>query len=353
MIKKFDRTALLFEMLLGTDMYVVNRKIDEIRLSPEFVRVSNYMPEASGTQLMFDVRTRFNALDVYGILSMQRALEVEQEIIELDRRIKNFPSLNPYLSNGAEGRYKVKTVGDIAVEISAQGMLLNDFTTHEGVEATNRRKVLKGKVFAWYKEAKKGFMEMIDNSKLMLSRVRLSKIKFGSICFQHVFIALAAVAMIACLFFSPTFAKYLDGSLGQYEKWGITIAFYLTFLCLMLSTIVVVHYRSYPFRTASRLRKQITKQRRLVSALNNRSYDFEKSIINSSKTPRKVNTLIKRISVLGDYQKMTAGQIFDYVYCEKEYYYEHHKGGLRFHNIVYAIGFLVAIAGIFFTIIFI
>lgn len=101
------------------------------------------------------------------------------------------------------------------------------------------------------------------------------------------------------------------------------------------------------------MRAQIIKQRRLVSALNERSYDFEKSIVNSAKTPRKVNTLIRRIAVLDSYQKLTSGEIFDYVYSEKEFYYEHHKGGLRFHNVVYAISVLVAVAGIFFTVIFI
>ena len=90
----------------------------------------------------------------------------------------------------------------------------------------------------------------------------------------------------------------------------------------------------------------------MVEALDKSSYQFEKSIINSSKSPRKIRTLISQVAVLKDFQKISSSEIFNYVYSEKEYYHEHHKFGLGLHNVAYAIGFIVAIAAIFVPVIF-
>lgn len=354
-MRALDKTALLFEMLLGSDMTNVNRKIDEIRFSDEYVRVSNFMPETSNTQIGQDIKQRFNSLDIFGVLSMQRILEVEQEIKELDRRISNFTTVNPYLANGVENKYKVSKVGDISVEISTEGMKLNEFTTYEGVKASNRKKVLKHKLFNWYIEAKKGIADSIDNSKLMLSRVRRSKIKLRSIQFQHALILIFTIIFAGLVCFMPSiampsgnafdvFVKYRAGTCSTIQQIVITAGLTLSFALTLISKLCCIAIRTYPFHVASKLRKQITHQKNLVARLDDVSYDFEKEVINKSKKPFKVKRAINSLSILNSTSSINSQELFDYVYSEKEYYIEHRKHALSFHNVIFAIAIIIAAA---------
>ena len=284
-MKQFDKTALLFEMLLGTDMQNVNRKIEAIRVSPEYVRVANFIPSASSTQSLADVRERFDAIDIYGILSVNKALVIEQEIKELDRRLSAFPSLNPYLADGSEKKYKLRRVGQIAVEINSEGMIVDDFVTNKGVTTSNRRKVIKSKLFNWYKEAKKGFLDHIENSKLMLSKIRNSKIGFGSINFQYYLLALSTIVFLGCLLFLPSLSSYRDGTMDSNLAVLHTLAFYVCLICAAVSAVIKAAYKTYPFRMASKMRKQVVKQRKLVDELASKSYYFEKVLWMPLKLP--------------------------------------------------------------------
>ena len=177
-MKDFDKAALLFELLLGSDMRMVNRKIDEVSVSPDYRRVSGVMTSFYSTQLLEDVKKRFHQIDLYGVLSFNRALEVAKEVRDLDQRIAQLTTVNPYLSAGEGARkYKVRTVGQVGVEISTRGMQLNEFVTHQGVLRAHRTKQVKIKLFAWYKDAKASIIDMVETSKMFISKIRKSKVE--------------------------------------------------------------------------------------------------------------------------------------------------------------------------------
>lgn len=353
-MRNIDKTALLFEMLLGSDMNNVNRKIEEIRFSPAYIRVANFVPESSNTQLTADIKERFEALDIYSVLSMHRILEVEKEIKELYRRIILLPTINPYLSNSTEKKIGVQKVGQIGVVMSAEGKPLNDFTSQEGIEPHNRKNALKLKLFNWYKEAKKGLADSIDNSKLMISRIRKSKIHIKSIAFENILLILATLAFTVLALFSKKFADYRAGTLPQIKQLAITGVFYASYVLLAVSTLIVLHFKTYPKRTASKLRKQIVRQQKLVNVLDNKSYDFEKEVIHKAggKKAFKLNAKIKRLAIMKKAECINSNELFEYVYCEKEYYIQHKKGLLVAHNIVFALALLALTAVCCFAILF-
>jgi len=346
-MKQIDKTELLFEMLLGTDMNNVNRKIEEVKLSPEYARVCNFIPESASSQLGYDIKQRFDSLDIYGVLSLQRILEVEKEIKELDRRISSFPSLNPYLSNGGEHKFSVKKVGDIAVEISAQGMTLNDFTSFDGVRPDNRKKILKQKLFNWYIEAKKGIANSIDNSKLMLSRIRNSKIKIRSLDFQNTLLVIGTSIMLINLAFNPYIGGYFGQTINPIVSVIETFLVYCSIIATLLSCTLITRYKSFPFKVASKLRKQIINQKNLVEELEEKSYQFEKSVLSSSKSSFKINNQVRSLSILSSDEKISNAELFDYVYSEKEYYIQHKRHILKAHNIVFGVGVVLIMAAIF------
>lgn len=351
-MKKFDKSALLFEMLLTPDMVNVNKKIDEIRASEEYHRVSIFLPTASSPQILRDVKARFNEIDLTAITSMKQALEVEQEIIDLDRRLGKFPSINPYLANGDQKFYKIRTIGEIPVEVNAEGTVIDSVTAHPGLTVASRKKIVKGKVFNWYKEAKHCFEDSIDNSKIMVSKAKHSKIRFKSIGFQHFLLALAAIAFIGFALFSPTHANYRAGKLDTPIQFAHTAGIYVVLLCTLISDIIRTCYRTYPFRFTSKLRNKVIKQTALVNKLDKKSYYFENKIINNKKPSASIKTLVKKVSVMAHNSQANGGEVFEYVYSEKEYFYRHHKGALVLHCIVFALGFVVAVAGIFYSIVF-
>ena len=52
------------------------------------------------------------------------------------------------------------------------------------------------------------------------------------------------------------------------------------------------------------------------------------------------------------YQDVKTSEIFDYVYCEKEFYYMRFKWSLVLHCIVFAVGFILAVVGSLYTLVF-
>ena len=336
-MRKIDKATLLFEYLLGPDMTSVNRKIEEIKMSKEYVRVANFIPSASSTQILADVKERFNAIDIYAILSLEKALHIEKEIKELDRRLSSFPSINPYLASFTND-YHVKRVGQVAIEINSEGMALNDLTNNGGLTAANRKKVLKTKVFNWYKEAKKGLADMADNSKMMLSKIRNSTIRFTSINLQHYVLIVAAVI---CLFAYYLLPNYKTVSLDLYPVIS-TIGLYVLLICVVLSSILKVIYKTYPYRMASKLSQQVKHQDHLIDELASKSYRFEKSLISSAKVTGDVKMMISKISILNNKETISNSELFEYVYSEKEYYIAHYRWQLIAHCVIFAIGFMVA-----------
>ena len=336
-MRKVDKAALLFEYLLGPDMNSVNRKIEEIKMSDEYVRVSNFIPSTSSTQTLNDVKERFNAIDIYAVLSLDKALQIEKEIKELDRRLASFPSINPYLANNI-GEYQIKRIGQIALEINSEGMTIDDLNNSSGLTPANRKKVLKTKIFNWYKEAKKGLADMVDNSKLMLARVRNSRIRFTSINLQHYVLIFAFFICLIGYYLLPV---YKTNSLAIYPYIS-TIGLYIILICVTISSILKVIYKTYPFRIAAKLGQQVKHQDHLIEDLANKSYQFEKSIISSTKVNGDVKTMLKKISVVNQHDNISNNQLFEYIYSEKEYYIAHYRWQLIMHCIIFAIGFMVA-----------
>lgn len=338
-MRSIDKTALLFELLLGTDMFLVNQKIEKIRYSPEYMRLYRASPMLSKTQSLTDVAQRFAKIDLYGILSLKRALEVEQEIYELDRRLKKFPSINPYLSDGNEKDYNVKTLGNIGVEINAQGMSLNDFVTYKGVLSNNRKKILKLKAFNWYKEAKVALMEMVDNSNLMLRKIRNGKVFYFSLGIEFYLSLITTSVLLIYILFCPEMASYRTNPNNFMYNLLLIINLVSNGVVMCLHKI----YVSFPFRIASAVRRQVITQERLSQKLDQVSSKFERQLINKAKAPQKMDILLKKIAIVGENRHYSPIDLLDYAYCEKEYYYCHHRALLFIYNIFFVISFLVGV----------
>jgi len=344
-MKQFDKTALLFEILLGSDMFLVNRKIEEIHSSIEYNRVCSCIPSISKTQTLKDIVDQFEALDIYGILSMTRALEVERQINEMDRRLSAFPSINPYLVEPEQVKnYSVSTVGNVNVEISAQGMKLNEFTTHTGVLPSHRKKIVKLKAFNWYKEAKASIAEMIETSKLFLTKIRKSRVRYKSLTAQYLVLTLITVAAVVYLSFFPETLLWRTNSFGDYRQLIFTALGGAMIFSYLIVSLLHIDYQTFGFRMASKVRQQVVRQESLITQLDNKSEKFERELVDMAGKPRKMNIATTSVGVINEYRKFNATDLLDYVYCESEYYHNKHSKKLLFHNIFFVLGFIASAA---------
>ena len=336
-MKNLDRSALLFEMLIGTDMKFVNDKIERIRFSNEYTRLYRAAPMLSKTQSLSDVAYRFNNVDLYGVMSLAKALEIEREIKDLDKRLKRFPSINPYLTDGKEKDYNIKTLGDIGVEINAQGMPLDEFMTYKGVLTANRKKILKMKAFTWYKEAKVALLEMVENSKLMLRKIRHGRINYISLALQHYLSFVTLAALIVYVGFAPLSFNYRSDS---------SIIFDLLTLVAMLGfsvvTVIYTYYRHFPFRIAGSVRKQVNRQEDLSRKLDEVSEKFERRLLDKAGNSEKLDMLLKKMAIIGNSRQFNPIDLLDYAYSEKEYFYTRHKVLLLISNIAFIISFALS-----------
>lgn len=344
-MKQFDKTALLFEILLGSDMFLVNRKIEEIHSSVEYNRVCSCIPSISKTQTLKDIVDQFAALDIFGILSMNRALEVERQVNEMDRRLSAFPSINPYLVEPEQVRnYSISTVGNVNVEISAQGMKLNEFTTHTGVLPSHRKKIVKLKAFNWYKEAKASIAEMIETSKLFLTKIRKSKVRYKSLTAQYIVLTIISLAAIAYLAFFPETLPWRTTGFGDYRDLAFTALGGVMVLSYLVVSLLRLDYKTFGFRMASKVRQQVVRQEGLIEQLNNKSEKFERELVDMAGKPRKMNISTTSVGVINEYRKFNATELLDYVYCESEYYHDKHSRKLLFHNLFFVLGFMSSAA---------
>jgi hypothetical protein len=333
-MKNVDKVALLFEMLIGTDMVFVNDKVERIKFSPEYSRLYRAAPMLSKTQSLNDVAIRFNNVDLYGIMSLQKALEIEREIKELDKRLKRFPSINPYLSDGKEKDYNIRTLGDIGVEINAQGMPLDEFMTYKGVLTANRKKILKMKAFTWYKEAKVALLEMVDNSKLMLRKIRHGRINYFSLLIQFYLSLAATLGLIFYLGFIPANISYRTNS-------NLIFDILVIFSLFTFGVVSIIHtfYRYYPFRVASDVRKQISKQEELSKKLDDVSEKFERRLLDKAANAEKLDVLLKKMAIIGNSRQYNPIDLLDYAYSEKEFFYNRFRVVLIVYNVAFVISF--------------
>lgn len=343
-MKDFEKAALLFEMLLGSDMRMVNRKIDEISISPEYRRVSGVMASFYSTQLLEDVKKRFHQIDLYGVLSYTRALEVKKEVLDLDQRIGQLTTVNPYLSVGDSARkYKVRTVGQVGVEISTLGMQLDDFVTHEGVLKAHRTKQVKIKLFAWYKDAKASIIDMVETSKMFVAKIRKAKVVFKSLNLEYCLLWIFSLAAIGYLVLGPDMLTFRSGTLATTQTAILTYSLYGVLAMLLLATGIRAHYKNYGFRFASSLKKQATKQENLMVKLDKVSAEFERYVIKRAKSPAKFGKLIDSFSVIQEKQTANISNVVDYYHCEKEYYYGRYRWLIFINHIVFTAGIILSV----------
>ena len=349
-MKKLDKTILLFETLLSvSDPTLVNRKINEISAMPEYKRLSAWIATSAKTQILEDVVARFKAINIYAISTYDEGLRIQQEIIDLDRRVTDFTGINPYLANGSERNYKVKALGDIGVEINARGIHLDEFTTYKGVSRINRRKVIIMKAFTWYREAKIVLKDIQDELKALIARIRVSKLKFSSLNFEHFFTNLLFVASALFFLFAPTnLSQFLDG-----WRNGTVVELYdYIFIGLLgllgLSTFIInmiyTKYKTYPFHLGSTVRRQIVGQRVMINDLEKKSVKLEQTLAKKAKQPRKLRIPLENVSIIRRYSRKTNAELLDYVYAENDYFYQKYSGLLGFMHFVFVVAILCAAA---------
>lgn len=344
-MKKLDKTILLFETLLGvSDPTLVNHKINEISAMPEYKRLCAWISTSSKTQILEDVVARFKAINVYGISTYDEGLRIQQEIIDLDRRVTDFTGINPYLANGSEKNYKVKALGDIGVEINARGIHLDEFTTYKGVSRINRRKVIIMKAFSWYREAKIVLKDIQDELKALIARIRVSKLKFSSLNFEHFFTNLLFVASVGCFLFVPQLDAWRNGAVSPlFDTILLGLAGVLG-LSTLIVNLIYTKYKTYPFHLGSTVRRQIVGQRVMIDDLEKKSVKLEKTLAKKVKKPRKLRIPLDNVSIIRKYSRKTNAELLDYVYAENDYFYQHHRRLLGFMHFVFVVAILCVAA---------
>lgn len=340
-MNKLDKTVLLFETLLNvSDPNHVDRKINQIQVSDEYIRLNSWVPTAAKTQMLEDVVKRFNSIQIFAIQSFEEGLRIEQEIKDLDRRVNDFTGVNPYLANSSSKQYKVKTLGEVDVEINARGVQLNDFSTNKLVNKNNRRKVLIMKAFAWYREAKRAFVEIQDVATSLISRLRATKLSFKSLSFESVVAFLEVVALVGMFLFFPgadtVIGRWRSGAL---EKWDVVMTG-LTAVALMCYVVIMsckTFYKTIAFRLSSNLKKRLNNQGKLMSELEENSVKLERDLAGRSRKARKINISLDSVSILRRYTKNTNEQILEYVYCEADYVKDHYPKTLKLMNFCFVV----------------
>ena len=340
-MKKLDKTILLFETLLGvSDPTLVNHKINEISAMPEYKRLGAWISTTSKTQILEDVVARFKAINIYAITTYDEALTVQQEIIDLDRRVTDFTGVNPYLSNGSEKNYKVKALGDIGVEINARGIHLDEFTTYKGVSRINRRKVVIMKAFTWYREAKIVLKDIQDELKSLIARIRVSKLKFSSLNFEHFFTNFLFVGALIGFLFIPNFEDWRNGAVSPLFDTVLLGLFGVLGLSTLIVNLIYTKYKTYPFHLGSTVRRQIVGQRVMINDLERNSVKLEQLLAKKTKKARKLRIPLDNVSIIRKYSRKTNAELLDYVYAENDYFYQRNRRLLGFMHFAFVVAIL-------------
>lgn len=344
-MNKLERTILLFETLLNNpDPRFVDKKISEIQVSDEYVRLSSWIPTAAKTQMLEDVVERFNSIQIFAIQSYAEGLKLEAEIRDLDRRVDEFTGVNPYLANRSSREYKVTTIGDVNVEVNARGITIDDFALNKNTSRNNRRKVLMMKAFAWYREAKQTYVEIQEVAKSLIARLRASKLRFNSLNLEVFLSTCTVIGLVGFFFFLPgTVEAWRNESIG---KWGYVLSGLtaLVVACYCVIILCKTYYKTIAYRLQSNVKKRINNTGRLMNSLENISVKLERELAKRSKKARRIQVGIGEVSIMSRYTKNSNERILEYVYCEADYVKEHHPKTLKLMNICFAVLAIAAVA---------
>lgn len=337
-MKNIDKTLLLFELMLTTNkenMAIVHQKVHQVISSREYRNVLGIAPGLSITATSEDIAQRIARIDICSIVSYQKALELEKEIIDLNRRIFSFTSINPYYSTGYEKAYGINRVGQIGVEINAEGTNLNTLIESKGISNTNIKKIAKLKAFSWYREAKKVIKESQEENKLMLRKIKKSKLSYGVLTFSFVLAFLCVFIMGGCFLMGGSFSTYRLALDTGNRSLLITLGIYASLFFLSLLSILHAFYRNYPLRLGSKVVGKVKKGDHLIQELDHVSDHFERYLVGNISKRKKINRFISELNILRYDPKNHVNKLIDYVYCEKEYYYKNHRFSLFLQNIFF------------------
>lgn len=329
---KRDELALLFEATNGPDANLTRRKIDEIRRSKEYRRLSRLAPSLSYTPTTRALIEKFTAIDIYAARSYEEALEFETEIKEVDLKLKETPTFNPFFEEGAVKEYKVKNVGDLKAEINGEVVTLKDVAANRAVLSSVRKKTLKLQIIAWFKQASAALTALNKVNHELYRKIRDIKLRFASL--EIIF----GVTVIGVVIF------FLDLILSDYQWYRLNgdNLFYnilIAFILLGSSFIVCVHryYRTYPQRLLRKVKRQMTRSDEALKDLNAYYDAATQEATALSQTPQDLNLAMKDLAFFRKEDYIGANLLRDYAYNPREYFRDGHKALLTIYHLVFAL----------------
>lgn len=334
----FDKVALLFETLRGPEQQLINRKISHIKLSKPYDYLTRLAASISKTEDEEKVIEQFTQLDFMSVKTYEQAMLIELEIRRLNYSLALSPSFNPFLLDENARNYSVKNIGELVVEINGQKVPLSEFTNDQNTLSANRKKTLRIQACKWYNEAKMVILDMIETSKIIIKNITKVKINYYSLGLEFFVMLLLSIFLVGDILLSDVNLYRLDPTNTWYN-----VGIFIVLLATAFLAIVRRIYRTYPYRMASKVKKQIEQETALLKSLDDMNAKFIEIINNKGQGASGFDVLIKKISVINDKRNVTTNQLLDYAYNPKEYFYRTHQELLLANNLVFALGFLVAV----------
>ncbi|MDD4065780.1 MAG: hypothetical protein PHY11_02130 [Bacilli bacterium] len=334
-MNKYDELALLFEAVNGPDINLIRHKIDEVRKSPEYMRLSQLTLSLSNAQSLYEIINKFMALDIYSVKSYQEAIEVEIEVKTLDAKLKEIPSVNPLFAADVFSDYNVSKVGDIETEANGQVVSLNDIANNVNVLSSPRKKALKLKIINWFTEAKSTFKLMNENYHTLYRKIRDIKLQFTSLDIEYALILAGCIIFFVDILISDFQWYRLDPNNWFYNFGALFIMLDTAFM-----SCVHRYYKKFPERLVRDVKYQLTHYDETLDDLNAFCTSMSDNISEKAQKPSDLNIVVKDLAFYKKHD-LTSKQLKDYIYNPKEYFYARHQKLLLAYNICFVVGLVV------------
>ena len=200
------------------------------------------------------------------------------------------------------------------------------------------------KAFTWYREAKIVLKDIQDELKALIARIRVSKLKFSSLNFEHFFTNLLFVGALIGFLFIPHLEQWRNGAVSPLFDTVLLGLFGVLGLSTFIINMIYTKYKTYPFHLGSTVRRQIVGQRVMINDLEKKSVKLEQTLAKKAKQPRKLRIPLENVSIIRKYSRKTNAELLDYVYAENDYFYQKYSGLLGFMHFVFVVAILCAAA---------
>ena len=301
-MREEDKVLLLCE-IMGIDVHpYVNKYIEELRISPEYLKLCENVASARKVksfkaQKLID---EFELINFSNVTTLREFYRIKANVHYLLSTSEAQDYINPFFYVDDEYIYNV---GHIALDFDKQKFLLDDIIFDERYTTRYKIDYIKDSYLSWRKEVREMIINPLKDVALNLDKIQKLQMFDVEYIVCLTFIAIYNVFFLISPFIAPEFASIYNGTLNN----EIGVIFYYLMIGIVffldIYFIITINSRFNKTRYYRATREIVENAESILKEIDNKCERFYEYVMSGLLEKKLLNNNISNYSIDDKYLK--------------------------------------------------